>query len=492
MVLEAIAVLQNPTKISENEKFKEICTIIDTVSLQRKCLANIPINQSRHSNENAGIYKTIVSQGLSKITVSNRLGLLLSSDKKPLLFNLKINQNAINATVNRGMQLTSLGSTQAKIGCLLTENFDDDILLAISFEEKLYVWMIGSVGLRQTFAGTNKNSDDEKNRKIDFKKTENTENSDAELIAILSHHSQNICQLKMTKNQHFLITAGADGYLNIYSTFEIFDKGNHCQPLRQLKVNNLSITGLEFINLNPKFLRTVVTGTDCCLRLWEIDLFADKSDQLDRKTNDDGAKAKSKARRFGVISNEILKYDFQSQIEHLKMDSNMYFAYIILSSNRCLVKKVGIKALQRENDNNSTSKKMKLVQNNSENDQVSSDSPIQNFKNSTVSRILKLEITSDNSRLITLDNDCSSLHPVSNVANNGTIKIWCCNQLYIVKTIACNNCLDFALINDIPNKWFAIDSENEKKYLVQGRKLGDEQSRHFKMPKFLSKTLNVS
>merc|ERR1712157_404332 len=436
MVLEAIAVLQNPTKISENEKFKEICTIIDTVSLQRKCLANIPINQSRHSNENAGIYKTIVSQGLSKITVSSRLGLLLSSDKKPLLFNLKINQNAINATVNRGMQLTSLGSTQAKIGCLLTENFDDDIFLDISFEEKLYVWIIGSVGLRQTFAGTNKNNDDEKNRKIDFKKNENTENSDSELIAILSHHF--------------------------------------------------------IVNLIPKFLRTVVTGTDCCLRLWEIDLFADKSEQLDRKTNDDGAKAKSKARRFGIISNEILKYDFQSQIEHLKMDSNMYFAYIILSSNRCLVKKVGIKALQRVNDNNSTaSKKMKLVQNNSDN-QVPSDYPIQNFKNSTVSRILKLEITSDNSRLITLDNDCSSLHPVSNVANNGTIKIWCCNQLYIVKAIACNNCLDFAMINDIPNKWFAIDSENEKKYLVQGRKLGDEQSQHFKMPKFLSKTLNVS
>ena len=76
MVLEAIAVLQNPTKISDTEKFKEICTVIDTVSLQRKCLANIPINQSRHSNENAGIYKTIVTQGLSKITVNNRLGLL--------------------------------------------------------------------------------------------------------------------------------------------------------------------------------------------------------------------------------------------------------------------------------------------------------------------------------------------------------------------------------------------------------------------------------
>lgn len=95
MVYEVLLVAQTPKNLTDKEKFTEIVTVIDTVNNQRKCIGSIPINQSKHTNENVGMYKSILSSGINKIAVNEKLGIICSSQSKPLIYNFKIKERKL-------------------------------------------------------------------------------------------------------------------------------------------------------------------------------------------------------------------------------------------------------------------------------------------------------------------------------------------------------------------------------------------------------------
>lgn len=338
--IEIAIVSQSPKNITEKEKFTEILTIIDTTTNQRKSIATIPVNQSKHTNENIGMYKSILSGGLKKLTVDKNYGLIVAADQKPLLYNFKIGSNNIQTTSSRGAQIISLGSVSSKIGEIASVNFDEsETLLAISIEEKLYLWHFDE-------------------RLSTSSEEANGSSSGPQLVATLTHHTQKISKIIFSKTKNFLITAANDSYINIYSIFDIFENGNKTLPLHQMKGNELEITGLGVLNCNQKFLRIVCGGNDGFIRYWMVDVTKSRIESILKGTNEDqcgpslskiSKKSSSRGHTLGLIHNEIIKQEFSTPVVLFAVDSNLLNCYVTTLDSKKNIKKFSSTSNRVEN-----------------------------------------------------------------------------------------------------------------------------------------------
>lgn len=388
--------------------------------------------------------------------------------KKDTLFFLFVSSNSIQTTANRGAQICSLGSSNSNLGQILLETIDqNEILLCLSIQEKLYIWMLTS-GISS-----------------DSKSKQNSETAcQTELVACLSHHSNKISAIKLTKNKEFLISAGFDGYVNIYSLYSIFESGNLAKPVYTLKGNQLEITNFACLNLNPKFIKLTTVGNDNFLRVWELDIFKNfhsSAAASNRQNDPNSSQASRRNNDLNLVHSEHIKINFNFPIKQFAMDSNHLFAFVTTEDRSNLIQKVNLHAP----DNH--------------------PSQIQKFHSFTDTKIEKLEISFDNTRIFSLDNDftgnndfeMSSSASMTNTTNlnkigesaarnTGSIKIWHAEELHLIKIIPCYSATDFVLTNQIPRHWFDIGSSQSNENSICRSDV--EIKLPFKLDKFLAKS----
>jgi len=377
--MEMALISQNP---DPSEKLLEITTIVDPHTLQRK--ATGVLQQSSRSQASKNIINAMNSSRIGPVACSKRYGIVMAGAEKSLLYTFDVKRCTVKA---ERAQMTSI-STGAAAGLGQMHIIEDagiEVLFAAA-EEQLFVWMLpvsdasadGDMG--QSSVG----------------------GSQASLVATLIRHTQKITFIRTTENNEFVVTGSDDGFINIYSIFEILEKGSMTLPIHSFKASELEITGVNLVNTHSHFIRLFVAGKDQCLRFWDIDL------------SNTGEQAQINE-PISYVCNEEFSYNFDVAVSHLVVDNAGLIAFLTLLNQPNVIKAFCIRSKSTET-----------------------------FKSLTDTPIKKLLCTADSRKLLSLDDDA--------------VQIWDTRQKVSLRTIQLKNPVDMVLYSPIPSSWFDLST----------------------------------
>ena len=216
-------------------------------------------------------------------------GIHLSSANKSLLFTLPVRSSTVQTQSSRS-QISTIGTSGTlKITNLLF--LDSEDLLIFSADERLYLYQI-------------------------------QRDQQPELLACATKHTLPLKFLKATGTGEFIYTASNDGFVCVYSLFELIEQGDLTSPLLKIKVSNCDISGVDVLQTSPSWIKLFVTSSDHFLRIWDLDLSIERW-----KDNSENGKEH-------LLANENDRYDFQHGVTCSVIDPTGLHLYLVLDSDK--------------------------------------------------------------------------------------------------------------------------------------------------------------
>jgi len=296
---------------------------------------------------------------------------MIAGKAKPLVYSFDVKSATVQS--QKGC-ITSLGSGGACLSNLSVLSDGGVELLIASANEQLFIWQLcGS--------------------------TLDHEGNQPELIASIVRHTQEITNIEITKNNEFLVTAAKDGFANIYSVFELMEKGSLTLPVHSLKINELDIAGVSLVNTHSHYLKLISAGGDYKLRVWDLDLSKNTATLSTKNTS--------------MIANESASHDFGVAVRTFCTCPAGLVVYLTLADNELL-------PLAFELRNKTVHK----------------------FRSSTEGQIRDMRVTSDGRKLISLEEQ--------------SVKVWDTRQRVCLKSFVVRNAQAMTIFSEVPEWWFDV------------------------------------